>query len=169
MGPIRVRSGREITIRPIGPDDGSHLQAAYQRLSPESKYRRFLAIKPELSARELRYFVDVDGADHVALLATPPDRPTFILGVARYVRLPDDPHAAEFSVVVGDPFQAEGIGVALLEALARAAVAHGIERFTATMLAENVASHRLLRRLGGPVARERKRGAVDEVEIGLAA
>jgi RimJ/RimL family protein N-acetyltransferase len=165
----RVRNGREIAIRPIDPDDGPNLQAAYQRLSPESRYQRFLAIKPQLSAQELRYLVDVDGANHVALLATPPDRPNFILGVGRYVRLADDPHAAEFAVVVGDPFQGEGIGVALLEAVARAAVEHGIERFTATMLAENVAIHRLLHRLAGPAARERRLGPVDEVEIRLAA
>ena len=36
-------------IRPIAADDGPRLRAAYDRLSSESKYRRFLAPKPHLT------------------------------------------------------------------------------------------------------------------------
>ena len=176
---VRLRSGREICIRPIAANDAPGLRLAYARLSPESQYQRFLASKPYLSAGDARYLTQVDGADHSALVATPIDRPRYILGVGRYVRLAEDPAAAEFAVAVGDPYQNEGIATELLERLALAARSHGIKRFTATMLADNGPAHRLLRRLArtGLVpygempghATERRRGAIDEVVVELAA
>jgi RimJ/RimL family protein N-acetyltransferase len=126
-------------------------------------------VKPHLTAADLHYLTEVDGERHVALVATPPGDPSCILGVGRYVRLPDDPGAAEFAVTVGDPYQGEGLGGALVEALADLARAGGVRRFTATMLADNVAAHRLLHRLAGRLAHERHLGLVDEVDIPLAA
>src|SRR5438067_968824 len=113
-------------IRPIAADDGPRLRAAYDRLSPESKYRRFLAPKPHLTNSEARYLVQIDGRDHVALVATAAADPERILGVARFVRLPEDPTRAEVAVVVGDRFQQEGLGTALLARLTEAAAARGI-------------------------------------------
>src|ERR687897_58989 len=51
------------------------------------------------------------------------------VAVARCVRLPDRPDTAEMAIVVGDPFQGQGLGRALTLALADAAVAVGIRRF----------------------------------------
>jgi RimJ/RimL family protein N-acetyltransferase len=169
---IRLVSGREIMIRPIRPDDGRHLEAAYRGLSPSSQYQRFLAPKPRLSSNEVSYLTQLDGSRHCALLATPADDPNWILAVGRYVSLQDDPHAAEFAIVVGDPYQGEGIGTALMERLAQIAAEHGIERVTATMLATNRAAHRLMRHLAGDAhvaVDERHAGHLDEVEVALAA
>ncbi len=154
-------------IRPIGPDDGPNLQAAYGRLSERSKYSRFLALKPHLSPSEARYRVSVDGTDHVALVATPPDDPGQILGVARFVRLPDDPGAAEFAIVVGDAHQRDGLGTALMERLAVVAEEQGVHRFRATMLAANVAAHRLVRSMTGEIVGQRREGTVDEINVDL--
>lgn len=169
MERIRLKSGREVLIRPIEPEDGARLQAAYERLSPESRYRRFLAPKPHLSASEVRYLVNTDGRSHVALIATSADDRGLILAVGRYVALPEEPHAAEFAVVVGDPFQGEGLGGELLERLADIAVEHGFTHFHATMLADNEPAHRVVHRLAKRQARLRKVGHLDEYEIELAA
>ena len=158
-----------VSIRPIRPDDGPELQAAYDRLSPRSQYHRFLAPKPHLSNRETRYLVDVDGHNHAALVATPVDDDRAIVGVARFVRLPDDPQAAEFAIVVGDEWHGQGVATALMARLAEVARAHGITRFRATMLAENGPAHRMVRRIPGRVVRERHAGIVDELEVELAA
>jgi RimJ/RimL family protein N-acetyltransferase len=168
MDAVQLASRREVAIRPIRPDDGARLQTAYERLSPESKYRRFLAPKPYLTDADAEYLVRVDGSDHVAFVATGPEDPDSILGVARFVRLPEDPRTAEFAVVVGDDFQREGLATLLLERLAQAAADRGIERFKATMLADNEAAHRLVSSLAGRVASHRRHGPIDEVEIELA-
>lgn len=166
---VRLKSGREMLIRPIRPDDGARLQVAHERLSPESRYRRFLAAKPHLNSHEVRYLVDIDGSSHVALVATGPDDAGWILGVGRYVRLPDDPEAAEFAIVVADHIQGEGLATQLLERLADAAVRNGFTRFQATVLADNEPAHRLVRRLARHQARSRNVGPLDEYEIELAA
>ncbi len=169
MDVVTLNSGRQVAIRPIAPGDGPALSAAYERLSDETKYRRFMAVKPHLSGTDLRYLTDIDGARHVALVAVEVDRPDRILGVARFVRLPDDPQTAEFAIVVGDPYQGDGMGSALMQRLAEAAVNCGVKRLLGTMLAENTAAHKLTRRLAGELARERHFGPVDELEVELTA
>jgi RimJ/RimL family protein N-acetyltransferase len=169
MDVVQLPSGREVMIRPIRPDDGAPLQAAYDRLSPQSKYQRFLAPKPYLTEADARYLVQIDGFDHVAIVATTVDDPSFIIGVARFVRLPEDPAAAEFAIVVGDPFQQEGLATELLTRLQQAAAERGIARFRATMLAHNEGAHRLVRGLWSQRrSRDRRFGPVHEIEVELA-
>jgi RimJ/RimL family protein N-acetyltransferase len=169
METVSLRNGGSVVIRPIRPDDGPRLRAAYDRLSPESRYRRFLAPKPHLSESEVRYLVEIDGANHVALIATDADDPERLIGVARFVRLSDDPRTAEFAIVVGDPWQGQGVGRALMDKLIESGRAHGIERFRATMLADNLPAHRLVSQLAGPQATLGKRGTVHELDVGLTA
>src|SRR4051812_50162136 len=66
---LDLPNGRRTRIRPIAPDDKALLQDGLQRLSPESVRRRFLGPKARLSAAELRYLTEVDGRDHIALVA----------------------------------------------------------------------------------------------------
>jgi RimJ/RimL family protein N-acetyltransferase len=165
---VRLHNGSEAVIRPIRFDDGPRLSAAYDRLSPESRYRRFLTPKPHLSAAEVRYLVEIDGDAHVALVATPVDDPDRIIGVARFVRLAEDPLAAEFAIVVGDPWQGEGLGKKLLLRLTDAARGHGIQRLRATMLADNGPAHRLVHGVS-PQASLRISGTIHEIDLDLAA
>jgi RimJ/RimL family protein N-acetyltransferase len=169
MDAVRLPSGRAVTIRPIAPSDAAALKLAYERLSPQSKYRRFLAPKPHLTSSDTRYLVHVDGRDHVALVATPADDPAWILGVARFVRVPDDPELAELAIVVGDRFQQEGLATALVARLARRATELGITRFRGTMLSENQPADRLVKAAAARVVRERLLGPVKEIEIELPA
>lgn len=169
METVKLRSGREVIIRQIRPGDGPWLKAGYRALSPESQYRRFLGSKPRLTDTDVRYLTDVDGHDHFALVATTARAPDWIIAVARFVRSSEDPQAAEFAIVVGDPYQGEGLGTELLERLASAATARGVHRFRATVLAENMAIHKLTRRVAGRLPRQRHLGTVDEVEVELAA
>lgn len=60
-----------------------------------------------------------------------------IVGLAIYDRLPDDPTAADVAIVVGDRWQHHGVGTTLMRKLGGAAARRGVDRFTATMLADN--------------------------------
>jgi len=166
---VHLRSGRKVAFRPIRADDIGRLEAAHGRLSPATRYQRFLAAKPRLTADELRYLTDVDQRHHVALIATPAEDHELIIAVGRFVRDQEDPAAAEFAIVVGDPYQGEGLATELLRRLADAALERGVARFTATALADNEPVHRLLHRLAGQFAEHRRSGSVDELTIDLAA
>jgi RimJ/RimL family protein N-acetyltransferase len=146
------------------------LQVSHARLSPESRYRRFLAAKPALSSADARYLVEIDGCDHFALVATVPgDDGDCIVAVARYIRVADEREAAEFAIVVADEFQRQGLGTELLTRLGDEASARGVRRFRATMLSDNLAIHRLLERLAGETPDEQRFGEISEVEIELPA
>ncbi len=167
----RSDTGFPVEIRPIRADDGVRLRASHARLSPESRYRRFLAAKPTLTESDARYLVEVDGRDHVALVATAPvdGADGEIVAVARFVRLPDEPDTAEFAIVVADAYQRRGLATELLRDLAAAATERGITRFRATMLSDNLAIQRMLERLAVGEASYLRRGSVIEMEIALPA
>jgi RimJ/RimL family protein N-acetyltransferase len=153
-GSVVLRDGSKVVIRQVRSADAPLLADGFARLSPESRRLRFLRRKDALSAAELRYFTDVDHHDHEALGALDHAGGRGV-GVARYVRDADDPHAAEIAVTVVDDWQGRGLGTALLAQLSGRARAEGIRRFTALVSADNAAMTALLRRLcADPVRRE---------------
>ena len=165
----RLPDGTQILIRPIRPDDKGMLEQGLHNLSETSVQRRFLTPKPSFSRSELRYLTEVDGRNHVALVAERPNAPVrALIGVARYVRLPDDPEAAEVAVVVADHWQGRGLGTLLVDELAPRARARGVRRFTATMASDNAPAHRLFEKLARH-AEEHRHGAVTDVVTDLAA
>ena len=164
-----LNDGTQVAIRPIRADDGERLKAAHERLSPEARYRRFLSAKPTLTSSDARYLVEIDGSAHVALVATAPDGDDegAIVAVARYVRLPDDPSKAEMAIVVDDRYQRQGLAKLLLAQLALIATEHGVERFLATMLTDNIAIYRLLEQLADGEMHVVRRGSLTELELRL--
>ncbi|HET8758080.1 MAG TPA: GNAT family N-acetyltransferase [Solirubrobacteraceae bacterium] len=162
-------SGSRVVIRPIAADDKDKLARGLRQLSEESIRKRFLASKPRFTSAELRYLTEVDGINHVALVAVLEDDPDQLVAVARCVRLPDRVATAEMAIVVGDPWQNQGLGRALATALADAARAVGIRRFAATMLGDNEPARRLMRTFARRLEEAQIGGGVREVVVELAA
>ncbi len=161
---VALRDGSRVTVRPISPQDAEPLRAGFERLSEESRYRRFLSPLNELSGPVLRYFTEVDHHDHEALIAMAADGT--LVGVARSVRSQSDPQVAEVALTVADDWQGRGLGTALLGLLADRARAEGIRRFTALLLATNSAMLDLFEDLGPIRIMERGSGTT-ELEITL--
>jgi RimJ/RimL family protein N-acetyltransferase len=159
-----------VLIRPIRPNDKGLLADGLRRLSPESVQRRFLTPKRSFSRTELRYLTEVDGRDHVALVVEHPADPVRrLIAVARFVRLQDDPEAADVAFTVADDWQARGLGSLLGKHLAHAARNRDIRRFTATMASDNLPAHRLMSKLTAHLERQHVGGGVDELVLDLAA
>jgi RimJ/RimL family protein N-acetyltransferase len=163
---VVLRDGSEVLIRPVRGADAPLLADGFARLSAASRQMRFLGVKKELSAAELRYFTDVDHHDHEALAALDRDGGHGV-GIARYVRDADDPQAAEIAVTIVDDWQGRGLGTELLAQLSDRARSEGIRRFTALADAGNAAVAVLLRNAGARLV-GRGRGTV-EYEITIAA
>ena len=141
--PIVLRDGSHVLIRQVQSADAPLLADGFARLSADSRWMRFLTPKKALSPAELRYFTDLDHHDHEALgaLDTGDGRG---VGIARFVRNADDPHAADVAVTIVDDWQGRGLGRELLARLSDRARQEGIRRFTADVAAENVAVAGLL-------------------------
>ena len=80
---IRLRDGAELDIRQVRPDDKRLIAEGIERLSPESRYRRFFRPLDRLSERDLAYLTEIDHTDHEALAAIDPEAGELV-GVARY-------------------------------------------------------------------------------------
>jgi GNAT superfamily N-acetyltransferase len=146
-----LADGTRVTLRAIQPDDADELRRAFGRLSARSRYQRFLGGVPELTDAMVTYLTQVDGEDHVAIVAGTDslDLKTEIgLGVARFVRLADEPTVAEAAVTVVDDAQGRGIGRLLLQGLAAQALARGVRVFRGEVLAENTRMCHLLGEVG---------------------
>jgi RimJ/RimL family protein N-acetyltransferase len=149
---VMLRDGSAVLIRQVQPSDAPLLADGFARLSAHSRQMRFLRRKDELSAAELRYFTDVDHHDHEALGALDPGGRG--VGIARYVRHANDPHAAEIALTIVDDWQGRGLGTELLAQLTDRARSAGIRRFTALVATSNAAMTALLDNVGGtPVGR----------------
>jgi GNAT superfamily N-acetyltransferase len=167
MSEATLRDGSRVEIRPVRRSDAELLLRGFERLSEESRYRRFLCSMPELSEAMVRYLTDVDHHDHEAVVALDPATGEGV-GVARYVRDGDRRERAEAAVTVIDDWQGRGLGTLLLELLAVRAREEGIDRFTALMLASNDEMMELLQSLGPVRVMDREVGTV-EVEAPLPA
>ena len=162
-----LRNGSRVRIARITPRDAPLIADGFKRLSAETRRLRFLASKPALSNSELKYLTEVDGHRHEALGAV--DQVTGQgIGVARFVRDPDDPTRAEVAVTVADEWQHLGLGTLLLDRLADRARDEGITSFTALVAGDNAAIRPLLDGLGGTVRVTEVADGALETEIELA-
>jgi GNAT superfamily N-acetyltransferase len=148
-----LRDGSRVSLRLVRPSDKELLRRGFERLSPESRYRRFLSAKSELRDDELKYLTEVDGHNHFAIGAstTAEDGTEEGVGIARFIRSSDDPRAAEPAVAVVDDWQGRGLGTLLLARLAAAARERDVDRFQGRALAANEAISGILEQLGSSV------------------
>jgi len=149
-----LRDGTPIYMRLLRPDDKELLRAGFHRLSPESRYARFLSPKAALSDDELRYLCEIDQEHHFAIGAVrdPGDGsdgsdPTVGLGVARFIRLSDPPDTAEAAITVVDQAQRQGLGTLLFLRLVAAAAERGIQRFRCEVLVGNAGMTALIEQI----------------------
>jgi RimJ/RimL family protein N-acetyltransferase len=144
---VRLRDGSVVIVRPVRPDDRDLFRSGFERMSGESRYRRFMSHKKALSERELDFFTRLDHDLHEAIGAL--DAATGEgAGVARMHRRPDDPSIAEAAVTVVDDWQGKGLGGVLLERLTARARELGVRHFEATLFTRNKAMLRLFEKLG---------------------
>jgi RimJ/RimL family protein N-acetyltransferase len=147
---LRLRDGTAAIVWSLLPTDREALREAYEHLSPESQFHRFLTPVPHLTETMLDHLVDeVDGIDHVArvLFVLEDDETGYPAGIARMIRYADEPTSADVAVTVADEYQGRGVASALLQELMRHRL-EGVERLDTMVAADNPASLAMLRRLG---------------------
>ncbi|MFD6360225.1 GNAT family N-acetyltransferase [Streptomyces roseolus] len=138
---VVLRDGGTARIRPITADDADRLVSFYEQVSDESKYYRFFAPYPRLSAKDVHRFTHHDFVDRVGLAATVGDD---FIATVRYDRINDlgrpasfPADEAEVAFLVQDAHQGRGVASALLEHIAAVARERGIRRFAAEVLPAN--------------------------------
>lgn len=138
---VVLRDGGTARIRPITVDDAERLVSFYEQVSDESKYYRFFAPYPRLSAKDVHRFTHHDFVDRVGLAATVGGE---FIATVRYDRIGTDgmpasapADEAEVAFLVQDAHQGRGVASALLEHIGAVARERGIRRFAAEVLPAN--------------------------------
>ncbi|MCZ7457550.1 bifunctional acetate--CoA ligase family protein/GNAT family N-acetyltransferase [Streptomyces sp. WMMC940] len=138
---VVLRDGGTAHIRPITTEDAERLVSFYEQVSDESKYYRFFAPYPRLSAKDVHRFTHHDYVDRVGLAVTVGGE---FIATVRFDRidaqgLPASAPAdeAEVAFLVQDAHQGRGVASTLLEHIAAVARERGIRRFAAEVLPAN--------------------------------
>lgn len=165
-GRLILRDGTTAHVRPAGPGDRDAVMAFFDRLSPDSRRRRFLSASPPTPALIASLCDGPDPRTASSLLVTRTEggEPR-VVAVGSY--LAQGPGTAEVALAVDDALRGRGLGTLLLERLAVLAVRNGFTRFWALTHSDNRAMLDVFRDSGFPVA-ERPDGGEVEVDLAVA-
>ena len=147
------------TIRGLEPDDHGALRAMFDRLSPDSKYRRFLSPAASFDVA-LRNVLDLDYVHRDAIVASLHGE---IIGLGECHAFRRSPTDVEVAVTVDDAFHRRGIGSELLDLMIARAAFHGATNVHASVLAENRPMLAMLYKIAPNAHKELDRGVVDLV------
>ncbi|MER5280479.1 GNAT family N-acetyltransferase [Streptomyces sp. NPDC002809] len=161
---VVLRDGGTARIRPITTDDADRLVSFYEQVSDESKYYRFFAPYPRLSAKDVHRFTHHDYVDRVGLAVTVGGE---FIATVRYDRINEQGRPAsapadeaEVAFLVQDAHQGRGVASALLEHIAAVARERGIRRFAAEVLPANNKMIKVFRDAGYTQQRSFEDGSV---------
>jgi GNAT superfamily N-acetyltransferase len=151
-----LQDGTHVLLRPVMPEDKERIQNGMAALSLGSRYFRFITPAARLSDQQLSYFSEVDQCGHVAWVALDSSDPKHPgLGVARFIRIKEEPTVAEVALTVIDAYQRRGLGTILLALLYLIAETQEFQTLRAAVVDENTTMLKWLRNLGAAGSCER--------------
>ncbi len=163
---LPLKDGRTVFVRPVLPADGPLLVDLFDRISPQTRYLRFLRHLDTLPDDVLYHFTHVDYATEFALVALiDEDGTDAVIGVARYALAPPE-DAADLGVTVRDDWQHQGLGKSLLAKVVAIGTEHGMFRFKSMIDPQNSVIRQILLELGYEVKYSLRNGYL-EAEIGV--
>jgi acetyltransferase len=148
----RKIGGVEVTIRPIRPEDEPLMVKFHKTLSDRSVYLRYFGIvslEKRIMHERLRRVCFIDYDREIALVVDLKNRDGThqILGVGRLVK-EHATNAAEFALLISDPWQGKGLGSELLKLLVQIGRKERLQRIVGHISAENTTMKRVSEEVG---------------------
>jgi len=151
---VKLRNGRSVHIRLMRPSDEAELLQAFDRLSPDARYMRFMRTVREPNIDRLRTTLASFPESGIGIVATVPATDGIdIVGSAICVLGGSGSHC-EFAISVVGGWEGAGLGGALMRTIIEAAKRRGLTDMEGFVLAENKPMLALATRLGFSVARD---------------
>jgi acetyltransferase len=165
VSPWTLRDGMAVMIRPIRPEDEPLMVAFYEAVSGQSVYTPYfstLQLSPSAAHERLIRICFIDYDREMALVAErrepDPDRRA-ILAIARLGKV-RGANEAEFSLLVDQRCQRQGLGSELLRRLLQVGRDERLDRITAEIDVKNQGMQRICRNLGFQFESVPERGIV---------
>ena len=166
---VALRDGREVTLRAIIEADAPEIVQAFDRLSADSRYSRFMQYRTQVDDALLERGVHPrPGSEFVFVATIPAADGIDIVGAAQYVRADEaDDKTCEFAITVAEDWRGSGLAATLLASLVRRARRDGYETMRGWVIAQNTAMLGLARKLGFKVEPVPGDATVSRVERAL--
>lgn len=162
----KLKNGTIVFIRFLKQTDKEYIEKGYKELSYKSQYFRFISPPSSLSDKYLKYLTEIDNKNHVAMIAFAIEKPLkSAIGVARYIKLIDNPGSAEYAITVADSYQNQGLGSIFFNLLVEHARRNNISNLTGYILSENLPMLKIVRHHNIHVRKEE--GALLRVDLPL--
>ena len=146
---VSLRDGREVTLRAIAETDATKIVQAFERLSAESRYYRFMRYKKKLDDAALEHGVHPQPGREFAFVATIPAADGIdIVGAGQYVRAGEgNDKTCEFAITVAEDWRGIGLATRLLSSLMRRAQLDGYETMEGWVITQNTPMLAVARKL----------------------
>jgi GNAT superfamily N-acetyltransferase len=147
----QLDGGARVRMRLTRPSDAAHVRGFLERLSPETRQRRFLSPMPSVPQPVVDHFTFYDPRERLVIAATMPGQ-----GGEEIIGLGDvcfvSTGIAEIGLVVEEEHQSRGIGRLIGEAIASLALSRGATHLKAEMLDSSPAVMKVLGSIGRTVS-----------------
>jgi acetyltransferase len=143
-----MRDGAPVTIRPIRPEDEPAMVRFHGTLSEQSVYSRYfhhMNLSYRVSHERLTRICYIDYDREMVLVAETADHEIVAAGRLTRQRGSED---AEFAVLVGDPWQEQGLGTELMRTLLDIGRREHMRRIFGQILTDNRAMQDICKQLG---------------------
>ena len=163
-----LRDARTVHIRAMRPADEAELLQAFDRMSDDARYMRFMRSVREPNLQRLRAALASFPDNGLGIVATVPATDGFdVVGSAIYV-IGNDRTRCEFAINVGSAFGGAGLARTLMTALIDAAARRELAEMEGFVLAANQPMLGLARCLGFTISRDPDDPAVRICRLPLA-
>lgn len=143
-----LRDGRAVHIRAMRQSDEAEFLQAFDRLSPETLYMRFMRVVGEPNVERLRKTLASFPESGFGIVVTVPANDGIdIVGSAVFL-IGSDPTGCEFATTVSAAYGGQGLGRTLMNSLIGAAKQRGLHEMEGFVLAKNQPMLKLAARVG---------------------
>jgi len=149
-----LRDGRVVRVRAMSGSDDAEILQAFDHLSADARYMRFMRVVREVDRDRLRKTLASFPERGFGIVATVPAADGFdIVGSAIFV-IDKNPSVCEFAITILPEYGGAGLGRTLLSTLIATARRRGLKEMEGFVLAVNRPMLKLASRLGFSIARD---------------
>jgi acetyltransferase len=145
---VILRDGRVAHLRPSGPADEAEFLQAFERMSNDARYMRFMRVVREPDVARLRSVLASFPEGGVGIVATVPAADGIDIVGSAVAVFAADRVRCEFAITVAAAYGGSGLATALMKALIAETTRRGLKEMEGFVLSQNSSMLRLARRLG---------------------
>jgi len=162
-----LRDGRGVRVRAMSGSDDAEILQAFDHLSADARYMRFMRVVREVDQDRLRETLASFPKRGFGIVATVPAADGFDIVGSAILVIGNNPSICEFAITILPEYGGAGLGRTLLSALIATAKRRGLKEMEGFVLTANQPMLKLASRLGFSIARDPDDASVCNCRLSL--